>query len=606
MSATKKFLALVLCIALCISCVPMTASAARDFSFENELADSLNALNLFKGTGSSYALESPLTRPDSVIMLLRLNGKLSDAKAYSKTHPFTDVPSYADLYISYAKDNGLAYGISATEFGTANVTAAGYLTFVLRALGYTDKGGKDFTWDNPYTLADEVGILPSCVDINNFLRADVVSISYAALAANMADGSGTLADKLIADEVFTQEAFEANYDPDAFTTIPEPPEVPEKPVLDSESVYAKCSSSVFRIDVYDADGIAFASGSGFFIDENGTAVTNYHVIDAAHSATATLTNGKAYDILGVYDYDAENDWAVIQVNGSGFDYMTIGDKSTIVGGAKVYALGSPLGLDDTFSDGMISNANRVVDGVTYIQISAPISNGSSGGALINKYGEVIGICSAGFVDGQNLNLALPITCIEGYSRAGIITLPELFPAQTQPDVDAGARQQLAYDVLTATIADVQNGVDSDGVSPVYSEQFDSEIGVWFTDYYNNQNVEVCTCYIPAGEELEWWSFLHLTADGTFFEYNINVYYSGTYDSVFRGEIIIDPQSEVIQFNDYTFYTDDYDATTLVDLSLEMAIAMLVDSLYYTDAFFLVANEDLGYPFCSTADFGFAY
>jgi len=599
MATIRKLIVLVLCFTLCLGCVSITANAARDFSFETQLADDLFALNLFLGTGTGYDLENPLKRPDSVIMLLRLYGELDEAEAYSKTHSFTDVPQYADLYISYAKDKGLAFGRSDTLFGSEYVTAAGYLTFVLRALGYSDVNG-DFTWDNPFALAQKVGILPDCVDIKNFLRADVVAVSYAALAANMADGSGTLAEKLIADGAFSQETFDANYDPKAFAPKP------SRPVLDSEEVYAKCSSSVFRIDVYDANGIAFASGSGFFISEDGTAVTNYHVLDGAHSATATLTNGKTYDILGVYDYNQTNDWAVIQVECDTLDYLTIGDKSTIVGGAKVYALGSPLGLDDTFSDGMISNANRVVDGVTYIQISAPISHGSSGGALINKYGEVIGICSAGFIDGQNLNLALPITCIEGYSRAGIITLPELFPAQTQPDVDASARQQLAYDVLTATIAAVQNDVDSDGVSPVYSEQFDSEIGVWFTDYYNNQNVEVCTCYIPAGEELEWWSFLHLTADGTFFEYNINVYYSGTYDSVFRGEIIIDPQSEVIQFNDYTFYTDDYDATTLVDLSLEMAIAMLVDSLYYTDAFFLVANEDLGYPFCSTADFGFAY
>lgn len=618
MSATKKFLALVLCIALCISCVPMTASAARDFSFETELADSLNALNLFKGTGNSYALESPLTRPDSVIMLLRLNGKLADAKAYSKTHPFTDVPSYADLYISYAKDNGLAYGISATEFGTANVTAAGYLTFVLRALGYTDKGGKDFTWDNPYTLADEVGILPGCVDINNFLRADVVSISYAALAATMADGSGTLADKLIADEVFTQEAFDANYDPNAFTATPETPEVPDTPavpekvVLDSESVYAKCSSSVFYVEVYDASGTAFASGSGFFIDSNGTAVTNYHVIEDAYSARITLTNGTVYDVSGVYDYDAENDWAVIQVNGSGFDCMTIGDKSTIVGGAKVYALGSPLGLEDTFSDGMISNANRIVDGVTYIQISAPISHGSSGGALINKYGEVIGICSAGFVDGQNLNLALPITCIEGYSRSGITTLPELFPAApVTPDPDPGTTtdgsQQLAYDVLLSTIRELYNQIDDDGYL-CYTEALDEKTRIWFTDYDSLYGaVEVCLRSISYENDLETWSYLYLYPDSNVFDFYIDVseYYSG--DLIAEGMSYLSPPVYSVSFDEYTVGTYYQQAASeIVDICEELAYTTLSLSLVYTDMFYTLAHTDLGYVWCSVDAFGFTY
>lgn len=593
MSVLKKYIALTLCIALCLSCIPMTASAARDFSFETELADSLYALNLFKGTGNSYALESPLTRPDSVIMLLRLYGELNNAKAYSKTHPFTDVPSYADLYISYAKDNGLAYGRSDTLFGSENVTAAGYLTFVLRALGYSDKGGKDFTWDNPFTLADEVGILPTCVDVTNFLRADVVSISYAALAANMADGSGTLADKLIAEGLFTQEAFDANYDPKAFAPKP------TKPVLDSEQVYAKCSSSVFRIDVYDAHGTAFASGSGFFIDKDGTAVTNYHVLDGAHSATITLTNGDVYNILGVYDYDKTNDWAVVQVECGDYNCLTIGDKSTIVGGAKVYALGSPLGLDDTFSDGMISNANRVVDDVNYIQISAPISHGSSGGALINKYGEVIGICSAGFVDGQNLNLAIPITAIDGYSHYGITFLKDVFGATAQPT----SRQQLAFDTLVTAINEIPDGIDENGGTYFYILP-DDYTRVFFTDYTDLYGqVEIYLEYTYPDDDVCYISKLYLGPDGNEFDFYVSILQDSTQTAVFEAMQWLTPPDTEIYYDEY-YIADGYDVDEALSVGQEDGYAMLLDTLEWLDAFYAVIYEELGYPLYSTSDFGF--
>ena len=183
--------------------------------------------------------------------------------------------------------------------------------------------------------------------------------------------------------------------------------------LDSEQIYAKCSSAVFHIEVYDRLGQKTATGSGFFIDSIGTAITNYHVIEDAYSLKAVLPYTSAkYDIIGVHNYSVEEDWAIIKVDGSGFDYLTIGDTNTITGGAVVFAIGSPLGLQNSISQGLISNPGRVESNVVYIQTSAPISHGSSGGALLNKYGEVIGITSASYVNGQNLNLALPMYYID--------------------------------------------------------------------------------------------------------------------------------------------------------------------------------------------------
>ena len=199
----------------------------------------------------------------------------------------------------------------------------------------------------------------------------------------------------------------------------------------TEQIYASCMPAVFYIEVYSEDGYAIASGSGFFIDANGTAVTNHHVIYGASSAKVTLSDSRGssletLDVLGVYDWSEEEDWAVLKVDVTGNSWLRIGGSDTVVGGATVYALGSPLGLSASISDGMISNPARVVDGQTYIQTSAPISHGSSGGALVNKYGEVIGITAAGFDEGQNLNLAVPIDRITNAAHGALTPISETY------------------------------------------------------------------------------------------------------------------------------------------------------------------------------------
>ena len=181
----------------------------------------------------------------------------------------------------------------------------------------------------------------------------------------------------------------------------------DKP-LNAEQIYAKCSSAVFYIEIYDAYGDAIASGSGVFISADGKALTNHHVVEDAHSASVYTTDGVVHNVTGYYDAQQGIDMAIIQVEGSGFPYLSIGNSQSVAGGQNIFAIGSPLGLDNTISQGIISNPNRVVDGLGYIQITAPISHGSSGGALINDRGQLIGITTATFTDGQNLNLAVPV------------------------------------------------------------------------------------------------------------------------------------------------------------------------------------------------------
>lgn len=439
----KKAISLFIMIIILLSLAPQ-AFASRNTQQEEVLAQHLKSLGVFRGVSDSeFDLGRAPTRVEALVMLIRLLGKEAEAQNGSYTHPFCDVPAWADGYVGYAYENGLTNGVSATEFGTEDANIQMYLTFSLRSLGYFEKY-QDFSYDEPFSLAYQTGILPAMVDRENFLRADCVTISYVSLSAYIKNSETTLATKLIGDGVFTEADFLRYYDKNAVNYSGE-----TKKELSAEEIYKKCSPAVFYIEVFDKNNSLLGSGSGFFIDADGTAVTNFHVIDGVATAKVTTTSSQeVYDVEGVYDFSQENDWAVIKVSGSGFDALKIGDEATVVGGATVYAIGSPMGLQNTISQGLISNTNRVLDGVTYIQTSAAISKGSSGGALINKYGEVIGITSAGFTDGENLGLAIPVSALDGFKKAEIDSIKDVNKKQNQ----TSTKQMSAQDALKSFIA----------------------------------------------------------------------------------------------------------------------------------------------------------
>ena len=182
---------------------------ARDVSDAEAKARVLKALGLFRGVSdTNFDLEREPTRAEALVILIRVLGKESEALAGGRTHPFTDVPAWADPYIAYAYQTGLTKGVSATEFGTGSANGAMMLTFMLRALGYSDTAG-DFSWNDPFSLAKQAGILPDGVDTDHFWRADAVLVSYAALKATVKGAGITLAERLIAAGVFTAETYTA-------------------------------------------------------------------------------------------------------------------------------------------------------------------------------------------------------------------------------------------------------------------------------------------------------------------------------------------------------------------------------------------------------------
>ena len=178
----------------------------------------------------------------------------------------------------------------------------------------------------------------------------------------------------------------------------------------------RLSPAVVYIESYDALGNVLGSGSGFNVNESGHIFTNYHVIEGSSKLTVRFVDGNTYDVHHVMDYDVNRDVALLALNSKGLPTAILGNSSLLVNGEEILTIGSPIGLENTIADGLISNRSRVIDGLNFLQISAPISPGSSGGALVNLYGEIVGITTAQFINGQNLNLAIPINEVKQHMR----------------------------------------------------------------------------------------------------------------------------------------------------------------------------------------------
>lgn len=150
-------------------------------------------------------------------------------------------------------------------------------------------------------------------------------------------------------------------------------------------------------------------GSGFVVSSDGLILTNSHVINMSETISVKfIADNRVYSNVKVVKNNTIRDLALLKINEAGnFTPVVLGDSDQISVGERVVAIGNPKGLENTVSDGLVS-AIRDLNGTKLIQISAPISPGSSGGALFNMNGEVIGITSSSFNEGQNLNFAVAI------------------------------------------------------------------------------------------------------------------------------------------------------------------------------------------------------
>ncbi len=178
---------------------------------------------------------------------------------------------------------------------------------------------------------------------------------------------------------------------------------------------AQLAESVVMIAVHDSRGNIIGTGSGIMISEKGYILTNNHVARGGRFYTVRIEDDdEIYQTDEVIKYNQVTDLAVIRIDRR-LRPIPIYSGKKPVRGQKVVAIGSPLGLFNSVSDGIISGF-RNIDDVEMIQFTAPISHGSSGGAILNMNGEVIGISTAGIDAGQNLNLAVGYEYITPFIR----------------------------------------------------------------------------------------------------------------------------------------------------------------------------------------------
>lgn len=212
------------------------------------------------------------------------------------------------------------------------------------------------------------------------------------------------------------------------------------PAGNVEQLANRLRPRVFMIEVFGPQGTLVSSGSAVAVTKTDV-VTNYHVIDEAWSAELVTESGQRIPVEGMTAYDEANDLALLRVNGT-LEPVTLRNTAARVG-EEVVAIGSPLGLLNTVSTGIVS-AVRTLGGQEMIQITAPTWHGSSGGGLFDKQGNLIGITSGGMREGQNLNFAIPVKFVQqlmqragspqplpGFGRGGAAELAaflnELFP-----------------------------------------------------------------------------------------------------------------------------------------------------------------------------------
>ena len=254
--------------------------------------------------------------------------------------------------------------------------------------------------------------------------------------------------------------------------------------MSDAEVYAANVNSVVSINVTGTSGTNWfgqpvqtaSAGSGFILTSDGYIVTNYHVVGDAQTIQVTLYSGDTYDaqyVGGDEDYDI----AVIKIEATGLQAVTLGDSEELNVGDHVLAIGNPLGeLTFSMSGGMVSSVNRTinVDGTPFnmIQTDTSINPGNSGGPLLNSYGEVVGIVSAKYSStgsngetAEGLGFAIPIndvsSMIQDIMTNGYVS-NRAYLGATIGTLNASMAQQYRYDITEgAFVYSVEDGDPAD-------------------------------------------------------------------------------------------------------------------------------------------------
>lgn len=184
----------------------------------------------------------------------------------------------------------------------------------------------------------------------------------------------------------------------------------------ASDILNKNLNAVATLIVYDKNHAPISQGSGFFINHKGMLATNYHVVKDGWNVEAKMPSGAYYKLKGVVKKNPDEDLIILQFDAKDTPSVEMGDSELLEPGQKIFAIGTPVGLESTVSEGIVSNPKRELEGHEFIQFTAPISPGNSGGGLFDKNGDAVGLTAAtkdipaaGEHSGtQNLNFAVPI------------------------------------------------------------------------------------------------------------------------------------------------------------------------------------------------------
>ena len=238
-----------------------------------------------------------------------------------------------------------------------------------------------------------------------------------------------------------------------------------RPRMNIPAIAKSANGAVVSIVMSDKSGSPIAQGSGFFVSNDGLVVTNYHVIREGSSAVIKLPDGTSYAVDGVLAYDKRRDVAIIKAHGEDFRPLALGDSAHVEVGQEVVAIGNPLSLESTVSDGIISGVRKSDDlGGQLLQITAPISPGSSGGPLFTMDGKVIGITSGYLKTGENLNFAIPINDVKGLlveSGALAADISGRYFCDSDGPLRMRYRVSVAGSRLTLTLVSINNAANGD-------------------------------------------------------------------------------------------------------------------------------------------------
>ncbi|MET0595543.1 MAG: trypsin-like peptidase domain-containing protein, partial [Polyangiaceae bacterium] len=189
-------------------------------------------------------------------------------------------------------------------------------------------------------------------------------------------------------------------------------------------------------------------GTGFIVSPDGLIATNLHVIAGNADITVTLADHREFQVVEIWNGDRQRDLVIMRIQAKKLPVIPLGNSDEIHPGDAIVAIGHPLGLEDTVSNGIVGAVRKLDKSLTVLQITAPIAPGSSGGPLFNDHGEVIGVATAIMLGGQNINFGVPVSYLKELLKKPAAVSLETFAAATaeRPNPADGKRNVPALSI----------------------------------------------------------------------------------------------------------------------------------------------------------------